>query len=116
MRKRGSTQDGKILCRNCIEWLDEMKKRDEEEKMEEMHQHKVAQMRKSAEGSAGLLQKITAKTGVGCDGLYPKVHLDLTRSNKSRHRGISGEDGAEWQMAAKSLYDDVLLDTEKCYK
>ena len=36
-----------------------MNKKDEKEKMEEMHQHKVAQMIKSAEGSAGLLHKIT---------------------------------------------------------
>ena len=35
-------------------WLEEMKKKGEKEKMEEMHQHKVAQMIKSAEGSAGL--------------------------------------------------------------
>ena len=27
--------------------------------MDEMHQHKVAQLKKSAEGSAGLLHKIT---------------------------------------------------------
>ena len=36
-----------------------MNKKDEKEKMEEMHQHKVAQMIESAEGSAGLLHKIT---------------------------------------------------------
>ena len=36
-------------------WLEEMKKEDEKVKMEEMHQHKVAPMIKSAEGSAGLL-------------------------------------------------------------
>ena len=33
-------------------WLEEMKKKDEKEQMEEMHQHKVAQMIKSAKGSA----------------------------------------------------------------
>ena len=41
------------------EWLEERKKNDEKEKMEEMHQQKVAQMIKSAEGSAGLLHKIS---------------------------------------------------------
>ena len=35
---------------------------DEKEKMEEMHQHSVAQMIKSAEGSAGLLHKISKPT------------------------------------------------------
>ena len=39
-----------------------MKKRDEKGKMEELHQHKVAQMLKSAEGTAGLLHKITKPT------------------------------------------------------
>ena len=48
-------------------------------------------------------------TGVGCDGFHPKVLLDLTRET-TRNRG------AEWQMAATSLYDDVHFDTEKCYK
>ena len=43
-------------------WLDEMKKRDEKRKMEELHQHMVAQMIKSAAGSAGLLHKITKPT------------------------------------------------------
>ena len=35
---------------------------DEKEKMEEMHQHKVAQMITSAEGSAGLLHNISKPT------------------------------------------------------
>ena len=43
-------------------WLEDMKKKDEKEKMEEMHQKKVEQMIKSAEGSAGLLHKITRPT------------------------------------------------------
>ena len=43
-------------------WLEEMKKKDEKEKMKEMQQHKVAQMVKSAEGSAGLLRKISKPT------------------------------------------------------
>ena len=43
-------------------WLEEMKKKDEKEKMEEMYQHKVAKMMKSAEGSAELLHKITKPT------------------------------------------------------
>ena len=46
------------------EWLKYMKK-DEQKKMEEMHQQKVEQMIKSAEGSAGLLHKITKQTSRG---------------------------------------------------
>ena len=53
--KRGFTQDWKILCRNGITGY----KKDETTKMEEMHQQKVEQMIKSAEGSAGHLHKIT---------------------------------------------------------
>ena len=40
-------------------WLEEMKKKDEKDKMEEMHQQKVSQMNKSAEGSAWLFHKTT---------------------------------------------------------
>ena len=36
----------------------------EKEKMEEMHQHKVAQTIKSAEGSVGLLHKISKPTSM----------------------------------------------------
>ena len=43
-------------------WLEDMKKKDEKEKMEEMHQKKVEQMIKRAEGSAGLFHKITMPT------------------------------------------------------
>ena len=39
-----------------------MKKEDEKEKLEQLHHHKVKQMIKSAEGSAGLLHKITKDT------------------------------------------------------
>ena len=42
--------------------MEDMKKKDEKEKMEEMHQKKVEQMIKSAEGIAGLLYKITKPT------------------------------------------------------
>ena len=43
-------------------WLEEMKKKDDKDKMEEMHQEKESQMNKIAEGSAGLLHKITKPT------------------------------------------------------
>ena len=44
------------------DWLCEMKKKDEVEKMEEEHQKQVSQMIKSAGGSAGLLREITKPT------------------------------------------------------
>ena len=43
-------------------WLEKMKKEDEKRKMEEMHQQRVNQMVKSAEGSAGILHKLTKPT------------------------------------------------------
>ena len=42
-------------------WL-ETEKEDEKRKMEELHQQRVNQMIKSAEGAAGLLHKITKPT------------------------------------------------------
>ena len=48
--------------RKWYNWLEEMKKKDEKGKMEEMHQHMVAQMIESTEGSAGLLHKISKPT------------------------------------------------------
>ena len=44
---------------NRSDWLEEVKKKDERKKMEELHQQRVSRMIKSAEGSAGLLHKIT---------------------------------------------------------
>ena len=41
VRKCGFTQDGKILSRSGFKWLEEMKKRDDKGKMEELHQHKA---------------------------------------------------------------------------
>ena len=50
-----------------------------------------------------------AKTGVGCYGFHPKIFYTL-------NRGVLGEGGAEWKMAATSLHDDVLLDSEERYE
>ena len=44
-----------------------------------------------------------AKTGVGCDGFHPKVPLDFTKETRGEHRGVLGEGGTKWQMAATSL-------------
>ena len=55
-------------------WLDENENRNEKGQMEELHQHKVAQMIKSAEGSAGLLHKFTKPTAWRqCDESVQKV-------------------------------------------
>ena len=38
VRKHGPTQDGRIPSRKWYEWLEHMKREDEKEKMEDMHQ------------------------------------------------------------------------------
>ena len=52
MRKCGSIQDWEDTMQKWYEWL-ENKKDDEKKKMEEMHQQRVTQMIKSADGSSG---------------------------------------------------------------
>ena len=42
-----------------FDWLVEMKKKDEWRKKDELHQQRVSQVIKSAEGSAGVLHEIT---------------------------------------------------------
>ena len=144
--------------------------------MEELHQQKVSQMIESAEGSAGLLHKLTkqilkkeeedarlldrceakrkewakhwqcgesvpdledkpwkneelkkleealsvesvrGKDRSGMRWLPPKSSLGFDKRNKKINRGVLGQGGAEWEMAAASLHDDVLLDTEECHE
>ena len=55
-----------------------------------------------------------AKTGVGCDGFHPEVPLGLDKGTERRNRGVPREGGAEWKVAATSMHDDVLLDSEEC--
>ena len=62
MRKRGSIQKKKKPCKNDIFGWRKSKKEDDGRKMEELHQQRVNQVIKSAEGRAGLLHKITKPT------------------------------------------------------
>ena len=50
------------VMQKWYEWLEYVKKKDEKKKVEEMHQQKVEQMIKCAQGSAGLLHRITKPT------------------------------------------------------
>ena len=64
-------------------WLEEMQKKDEKEKLEEMHQKKVEQMIKSAEGSAGRLHKITNPTPWRCGAqILKKEEEDVRLSDR----------------------------------
>ena len=58
MRKRGFTQNWEDTMQKWYEWLEEMKKKDDKEKLEEMHQHKVAQMTSQNETSLGEVRKM----------------------------------------------------------
>ena len=61
MKKRGFTQKKKKLCKNgIVGW--KIRKEDDKRRVEELHQRRVKQMIKSAEGSAGLQHKITMPT------------------------------------------------------
>ena len=53
--------EGEETLQKWFSWL-ENEKEDDKRKMEELHQQRVNQMIKSAEGSAGLLHKITEPT------------------------------------------------------
>ena len=71
-------------------WLEDMKKKDEKKKMEEMHQHKVEQVIKSAEGSAGLLHRITKPTPWRAGGQEDARLLDRCEAKRK-------EWSAHWQ-------------------
>ena len=50
---------------------------------------------------------------MGCDGCHPKVPADLNERDKRRSGGILGEGGTVWEIAARRLHNDVLLDSEE---
>ena len=65
------------------------------------------------EGDLEKASRMKAKTG-GCDGFHPKVLLDLTK--ETSYCGILGDGGAEWQIPATGLHNDVLSDPEGCHE
>ena len=48
--------------------------------------------------------------------LPSKSPFGVGKRNKRRNCGVLGKDGTTWEMAATSLHDDVLLDTEECHE
>ena len=46
----------------------------------------------------------------------PQCSFGFHESNKRRRSGVLGEGGTVWEMAATSLHNDVLLDSEKCHE
>ena len=51
----------------------------------------------------------------GMRRIPPKSPPGFDKRNK-RSGGILGKSETKWEMDATSLHDDVLLDTEECYK
>ena len=93
------------------DWLGEMKKKDEVKKMEEEHQKKVSHVTTSADGSAGLLHRITKPTawrgGVQRlkkeeEDARPMELCDAKRKEWARHRrcdaGVQNKKNDHWKM------------------
>ena len=86
-----------------------------------MEKRRIEEIRGSAAKAKGvLIGKVSklhkAKTGVGCDGFHTKVLLHVTKETRGENRGVLGEFGTKWKVAATSMYDDVLLDTAECHE
>ena len=75
-------------------------KKDDKEKMQDMHQHKVAQMIKSAEGSVGLLHKITKPTTMWRSGAQILVMKKRMQGCKDERMGKAL---AVWRRCAESV-------------
>ena len=59
---------------------------------------------------------VKCKNRSGMRRLPPKNSLGLNKRNKWRNRRVLREGEAEWQVAATSMHDDVLLGSEECYE
>ena len=76
-----------------------------------------------AEGLRGLKEErleraarsYTSAAGVGCDGFHPKVLVDLSQEMR-RNGEVLREGGAVWEMAATTLHDDFLVDSEELHE
>ena len=104
------------------EWLVYMKKKDEKENLEEIHQRKVEKMGKSAEGSAGLLHKITKPTmlrrGVQ---IMEKEEEDATLLDRCEAKEKNGkpwrnEELKECEEAVSRLKEGDLEKASRLYK
>ena len=113
-------EDARLLDRceaKRKEWAKHWQCNESVQNLEEK-QWKNEELKKSEEALARLkecdlekhLDCTKQKTGVECDGFHPKVPLDLTQETRKGNCRVPGEGGTEWEMAAASLHDDVLLD------
>ena len=62
------------------------------------------------------IQIVQDENRCGMRRLPPKSILGFDKRNEGRNRGVPGEGGTKVKVAAASLHDDVLLDTEECHE
>ena len=80
-----------------------------------MEKRRIEEIRGSAAKAKGVW------IGKGIETIHSKDKsrgppLVVTKGNERRNRGILGEGRAEWEMAATSLHDDALLNSEECHE
>ena len=96
--------------RQCDESVQNMEdepwKKEELEKLEEA----LPRLKECELGKRSRLYK--ACTGAGSDGFHPMVHLDLTKETRGEVVHFL-EKVEPWKMAATSLHNDVLRDSEE---
>ena len=89
-----------------ISVVGKMKKEDEKRKMEHLHQQKVNRMIKSAEGSAGLLHKITKPTTWrGGAQILKKVEDDARLSDRCEAKRKVWAKHWQWYESAQNVED-----------
>ena len=84
-----------------LEWRRVRKSR----KYEDMPRTRESDLEKAARSCKAKDVTVSLQSAVGFD-----------ERNKRKSGGILGEGGKVWEMAAASLYDDVLLDSEECHE
>ena len=70
-------------------------------------------MRKLCRDLGKVSRLYKAKTGVGCDGIHPKVPMDLTKETRGEIVEFLEKVEQSGKMAATSLHDDVLMEMER---
>ena len=61
-------------------------------------------------------KELQGKDGSRLRWRSPQSSAGFEKRNKKRSGGVLGEGGTVLEMAVTSLYNDVLLDSEKCHE
>ena len=108
------------------DWLGEMKKKDEERKLGEVHQRKIILMIKSADGSARLLHRSTKHTewrgGVQIlkeEDVTPMDRCEEKRKEWARHwqcdADVQNQENRPWENEELKKAEDDLPRLPECY-